>query len=337
MKVIVDPISKVLALPTAPQLAVANGFPIITSSNSFTAKQSIIINGGDASYSSPQAFAIGLSSVSTGSDLAGLHELSWTPQIGDTNLDHCAFMGAAFAYGPNNGNSLTGVRGVASSRGSGVIENISCFISHGGSQTTGGGSVTNYFNFNAGTPDAGASLLTNSYAFYINQQSGTGVSNGYGIWQASSTDRNFFAGLSQFFGSLYVNGGTFQCSSGNFQVDGSGNLQITGGALATVSNAGVGTSIRSGSMDYSFGSNLHFYTGLNGDDKFHIRCFNSGSAFVDLLSIDLAGNTSILAGVFSPLQASSAPSYVKGALYYDTTSNKLMVGGSTSWETVTSI
>ena len=32
----------------------------------------------------------------------------------------------------------------------------------------------------------------------------------------------------------------------------------------------------------------------------------------------------------------AAPPYVKGALYFDTTLNKLMVGGATAWETVTS-
>ena len=34
---------------------------------------------------------------------------------------------------------------------------------------------------------------------------------------------------------------------------------------------------------------------------------------------------------------SGAPSYVKGALYFDTTLNKLRVGGASAWETVTSV
>lgn len=32
----------------------------------------------------------------------------------------------------------------------------------------------------------------------------------------------------------------------------------------------------------------------------------------------------------------SAPPYVKGNVYFDTTLNKLRVGGATSWETITS-
>jgi hypothetical protein len=42
-------------------------------------------------------------------------------------------------------------------------------------------------------------------------------------------------------------------------------------------------------------------------------------------------------GLIFPEQASSAPSYVKGAVYFNTTLNKLQVGGATAWETVTSV
>jgi len=42
-------------------------------------------------------------------------------------------------------------------------------------------------------------------------------------------------------------------------------------------------------------------------------------------------------GAFKPLQAITAPPYVKGAIYFDTTLNKLRIGGATAWETVTSV
>lgn len=44
-------------------------------------------------------------------------------------------------------------------------------------------------------------------------------------------------------------------------------------------------------------------------------------------------------GVMFPVQAptASAPTYVKGGVYFDTTLNKLRVGGATAWETVTSV
>ncbi|WP_427007184.1 hypothetical protein [Pseudarthrobacter sp. H2] len=42
--------------------------------------------------------------------------------------------------------------------------------------------------------------------------------------------------------------------------------------------------------------------------------------------------------VFKPVQAptASAPAYVKGGIYFDTTLNKLRIGGATGWETITS-
>ena len=44
-------------------------------------------------------------------------------------------------------------------------------------------------------------------------------------------------------------------------------------------------------------------------------------------------------GVMFPQQATTAaaPAYVKGAIYFDTTLNKLRVGGATAWETITSV
>jgi len=45
------------------------------------------------------------------------------------------------------------------------------------------------------------------------------------------------------------------------------------------------------------------------------------------------------AGTISPQSATtaSAPAYVKGAIYFDTTLNKLCVGGASAWETITSV
>jgi hypothetical protein len=45
-----------------------------------------------------------------------------------------------------------------------------------------------------------------------------------------------------------------------------------------------------------------------------------------------------MTGVFFPEQQAtgSAPAYAKGGVYFDTTLNKLRVGGASAWETVTS-
>ena len=61
----------------------------------------------------------------------------------------------------------------------------------------------------------------------------------------------------------------------------------------------------------------------------------TGSA--DLFTISTLGNATF-GGTVSPQQATTAaaPTYVKGAIYFDTTLNKLRVGGATAWETITS-
>jgi hypothetical protein len=57
------------------------------------------------------------------------------------------------------------------------------------------------------------------------------------------------------------------------------------------------------------------------------------------LTFNGATSSAVFRGVIFPQQAAtgSAPSYVKGGLYFDTTLNKLRVGGATGWETITSI
>jgi len=55
------------------------------------------------------------------------------------------------------------------------------------------------------------------------------------------------------------------------------------------------------------------------------------------IAIDASGNA-VVAGTITPVQTTTAgaPAYVKGAIYFDTTLNKLRVGGASGWETVTS-
>lgn len=77
-------------------------------------------------------------------------------------------------------------------------------------------------------------------------------------------------------------------------------------------------------------------------DNFYLGCVDS-SANIYFFMGDLDTKDSIKCsinadGVFFPVQATTAgaPSYVKGGLYFDTTLNKLRVGGASAWETVTS-
>lgn len=94
--------------------------------------------------------------------------------------------------------------------------------------------------------------------------------------------------------------GTTSFSGGNVSI-GAGNLSIA------TSGKGITT-----------GSAIPLGFGTNG-----------GTAAMTL-------NTTGTLSVFQATTA-AAPTYVKGAMYFDTTLNKLRIGGATAWETVTSV
>ncbi len=56
-------------------------------------------------------------------------------------------------------------------------------------------------------------------------------------------------------------------------------------------------------------------------------------------TIGVSGGNLATSAVFMPLQATTAgaPAYVLGGMYFDTTLNKLRIGGAAAWETVTSV
>jgi hypothetical protein len=84
-------------------------------------------------------------------------------------------------------------------------------------------------------------------------------------------------------------------------------------------------------------SNGNLIFGSNGFQTL-IRPGSSGQP-IQFQSFSGSNTSSITdTGLFMPIQAptASAPAYVKGGIYFDTTLNKLRVGGATAWETITS-
>ena len=60
-------------------------------------------------------------------------------------------------------------------------------------------------------------------------------------------------------------------------------------------------------------------------------------AFQDAESVNIATIT-VSKLINAPKYTTAlAPAYVKGAIWFDTTLNKLKVGGATAWETITSV
>jgi hypothetical protein len=77
-------------------------------------------------------------------------------------------------------------------------------------------------------------------------------------------------------------------------------------------------------------------TGLGASLTERMRIHASGGVSIGNTTDSGAASLNV-SGLIYPQQASTAPTYVKGAIYFDTTLNKLRVGGATAWETITSV
>jgi len=64
-----------------------------------------------------------------------------------------------------------------------------------------------------------------------------------------------------------------------------------------------------------------------------------GNAYTPTGQLEISSTSATFSGVIFPKQATTAaaPAYVKGAIYFDTTLNKLRVGGAIAYETITSV
>ena len=131
-------------------------------------------------------------------------------------------------------------------------------------------------------------------------------------------------------------------STGRMSIDNGGKVQIGGAAFNGMLNILQATTTLEFNTSSTLAS-LLAYDRTGGTYKqvqlrgstFQFTASDSGTKVVN---IDNNANLSV-AGTISPQQATTAaaPAYVKGAIYFDTTLNKLRVGGATAWETVTSV
>jgi hypothetical protein len=174
---------------------------------------------------------------------------------------------------------------------------------------------------------SGQSLVTASGVTFIGVNSGqssVATGNAYntyvgfqaGIGAAGSTGKsNTFVGANAGWGLTTGSNNTFV---GPFPTDSTGSgFYVTSGSNNVILGGYNGQSAPISAT----GSNFVVLS----DGQGNIRQYFNGSI-------------AIFNGTISPVQAAtaSAPAYVKGAIYFDTTLNKLRVGGATAWETITS-
>lgn len=120
---------------------------------------------------------------------------------------------------------------------------------------------------------------------------------------------------------------------------GSGITDSTPQSITINATGGLGTNITGANLTLAGGAS----TGSATSGVVNIATTTVGSSGTTAQTLTnrlIISGTKITAQLpFFPVQAptASAPTYVLGGMYFDTTLNKLRIGGATAWETVTSI
>jgi hypothetical protein len=121
--------------------------------------------------------------------------LDWTPSANEETYSGSAQQAGTYKHGTYNvTTSVRGSRVFFENDGSGTITDAVCQQVYMSQQGTG--TITNAKGFEVMAP-AGTSatkVMTNVYGVYINTITRTGITNPWGIYQAGTSDLNYFAG-----------------------------------------------------------------------------------------------------------------------------------------------
>ena len=172
--------------------------------------------------------------------------------------------------------------------------------------------------FSNGTAGQGYSISNDTGALKFNRSATSGSATGTESMRIDSSG-NVGIGTSSPLGKLNVDNGTIYVgASGNVSQQ---NVLLRGYGYYVGATIYGDVSIRSTYTSSNNTGSLEFYTS-NG----------SGSSTRLAMTLNPVGSLSIYQAT-----TAAAPVYVKGAMYFDTTLNKLRIGGATAWETVTSV
>ena len=212
--------------------------------------------------------------------------------------------------------------------GGSVSNNAAVGVSALSANTTGYGNTAN-----------GQSSLTNNTTGYYNAVIGayslspntTGSNNAaigaYSLYSNTTGYNNAAIGFLAGYGSAGVNANT----TGSYNTF--LGFQTTGAGAADTNEIVIGANaVGLGSNTTVIGSASTTVSNIKG----RVLIGTTTDDGVNALQVNGSG---IFTGLIKPQQATTAgaPAYVKGAIYFDTTLNKLRVGGATAWETITSV
>ena len=192
-------------------------------------------------------------------------------------------------------------------------------------------SVTGKIGLNLAAADITAGLSVGKYGTSWNSSGNTFPYPAGNVWQVFNACPS---GTDNWFGII----GGYGSAAGT-----TANLLLQAGLRNTSEQAGnyISSTLTSasGNADLVFGKMIGGATaGGNATKTEFARIFSSGGVSIGNTTDKGAASLNV-SGLIFPQQATTAaaPAYVKGAIYFDTTLNKLRVGGATAWETITSV
>ncbi len=263
---------------------------------------------------------------------------------GDTDRSYASYDAMAETGGVNNLNHIIGFQARNEHAGAGTL---GIYYGFGSWPNITGGNVTALFGFYAEDP-IGAGTITTNYGLYIAAM--TRGSANYAIYTN--------AGAVSFGGTVTIRSGGLTTDAGGIALTSpSTPIQATRSLSITTGVATLATLLAKTSDDMADGFGPVIALNIQDDTSasatlaqigaVRAGADNTGDLIVttatggtatEKLRVTSGGDVRVIVGKLVPVlkAAASAPAYEKGALYFNTTSNKLMVGGAAGWETVTS-
>ena len=212
--------------------------------------------------------------------------------------------------------------------GGSVVNNTAVGVGALASNTTGYGNTANGYGSLTNNTTGYYNTANGSYSLYPNTTGYSNTTNGsYSLYSNTTGNYNVALGLLAGYGNSGVNSNT----TGSYNIF--LGFQTAGATGADTNEIVIGANaVGLGSNTTVIGSASTTMSNIKG----RVLIGTTTDDGVNALQVNGSG---IFAGLIKPQQATTAgaPAYVKGAIYFDTTLNKLRVGGATAWETITSI
>ena len=212
--------------------------------------------------------------------------------------------------------------------GGSVVNNAAVGVGALASNTTGYGNTANGYGSLTNNTTGYYNTANGSYSLYPNTTGyGNTTDGSYSLYSNTTGNYNVALGLLAGYGNSGVNSNT----TGSYNIF--LGFQTAGATGADTNEIVIGANaVGLGSNTTVIGSASTTMSNIKG----RVLIGTTTDDGVNALQVNGAG---IFAGLIKPQQAAtaSAPAYVKGAIYFDTTLNKLRVGGATAWETITSV